>query len=229
MKKTLLSALLGLFSVFAFAQASISVTLDKPALNDNVIAGTAFDYEITVTNNGSTAISGDTLINIITFDGSYIPTGPSTILGYYEIATIAPGATQTFTHSINLQGGPTGPVNVCAEVLENPSSTDTVKSCNMIFYSNPLSTGELSESKIQNNSFYANGTLNIDVINAFGQKDASVSVINVNGQTIAKKAMEVNDGVIDGAISLDNLASGIYIVNIEGSNGVIATQKIMKN
>jgi hypothetical protein len=54
-------------------------------------------------------------------------------------------------------------------------------------------------------------------------------VINVNGQTIAKKAMEVNDGVIDGAISLDNLASGIYIVNIEGSNGVIATQKIMKN
>ena len=65
MKKTLLSALLGLFSVVAFAQASISVTLDKPALNDNVIAGTAFDYEITVTNNGSTAISEDTLIEAI--------------------------------------------------------------------------------------------------------------------------------------------------------------------
>ena len=84
MKKTLLSALLGLFSVVAFAQHDLQVTMVKPVTGQYIVNGQAWDVELTVTNNGSTAIAiTDTLAVFPSIAGSYV------INGFAEFAAIA--------------------------------------------------------------------------------------------------------------------------------------------
>ena len=232
MKRILLSALLGLFSVVAFAQNDISVTLDSPAANGTIGAGIAFNYTVTVTNSGSTALSmSDTIINVPLFNGNPLQTSGGGIVGWFEMDNIAAGATKTFTHSLTIQGGSSGPIDVCAFTFLIAGESDSLNNdaCNMVSYDDALSIGDLKEASVSNNSFYANGIFNVVVESAFGHNNATVSIVNINGQTVVSEALDIHAGVIECALNVEHLASGIYIVNIQSASGIIAPQKVMIN
>ena len=227
MKKLLLSSLLGLFAITASAQ-DISVTLDKPAANDNIGAGIAFDWEITVKNESSTALTtNDTITSIPLFNGSPIPSGGG-ILGWYEMAAIPAGGTMTFTHSMTLIGGTTGTVNTCAIVfLDGDTDTTNDMSCHDVNWDAAVGIGELHEAVIENNSFTSNGVYNVSLTNVFNHNVANVSIINLNGQVIMTEDLEINAGVVVGQINVGNLARGIYIVKFASPKGEIITEKVM--
>lgn len=231
MKKILLSAVLGLFSVAAMAQSGdISVAISSPT--GTIGAGIAFDYTITVTNNGSSALTmTDSIVNIPLFNGSPLGTSGGGVVGWYDMGNIAPGASQSFVHSLTIQGGASGPIDICTFTFLTAGESDSTNNedCSMVTYDNALSIGDLEEATVKNNSFYSNGLFNVAVESAFGHNNATVTVVNINGQTVATEAMDINAGIIEGALNVEHLASGIYIVNIQSTNGIIATQKVMIN
>lgn len=231
MKKLLLSAVLGLFSVAAMAQSGdISVTISSPS--GNIGAGIAFDYTVSVTNNGSSALTmTDTILNIPLFNGSPLQTSGGGIVGWYDMGSIAAGASQSFVHSLTIQGGSSGPIDICSftYLLAGESDSTNNEDCSTVTYDNALSIGDLEEASVKNNSFYSNGMFNVAVESAFGHNNATVTIVNINGQTVATEAMDIHTGSIEGTMNVEHLAAGIYIVNIQSSNGIIATQKVMMN
>ncbi len=232
MKKLLLSSLLGLFAIAAVAQPDISVTLDKPIANASLQAGVAFDWEITVKNESSTAITvNDSIINIPLFNGQPIPTAGGGIVGWIENAAIAAGATATFTHSLTLTGGTSGTINICGfAIMEDDSDSTNNMSCHDITWdATIIGIGELHEAVIENNSYVSNGVFRVALENVFNHDAANISIVNINGQVVLTENMDINTGIIEGDIDVTSLATGIYIVKFASPKGVISTQKVMIN
>ena len=230
MKKLLLLGL-GLISLAVTAQTmpDIEVTIMKPVANANLEAGTTFDYEIQIKNTGTTAITTtDSIINLPLWNGSTIGSGPSTVV-WLELVSIAPGASVTITHPLNLTGGTTGQMSFCgyAFLFEEESDTTNNMSCNTTNWDARISVGEFELLKIEDNSFYNAGAYNVKLENATAYDNASLVVFNISGQEILVQELEMNNGKIDQRVELGNIPSGIYLMNIKSSAGMISTQKVM--
>ena len=229
MKKTLLSALLGLFSVVAFAQHDLQVTMVKPVTGQYIVNGQAWDVELTVTNNGSTAIAiTDTLAVFPSIAGSYV------INGFAEFAAIAPGASATINFVHPPLFGPDGNPELCVEVYAwqqtDADSSDNAGCNTLVWDSDPLvSIEEFSTIKIENNSFYHNGIYNVSVNNVYNHSNIKLSVINLSGQTVLSKELSKSNNALEESLVLTELNSGVYLFNISSNEGMNLSQKVMVN
>ena len=228
MKKILLSALLGLFSVTTFAQHNLAVTMIKPVAGQYTPAGATWDVEVSVTNNGTTAIAiTDTLAVFPSIAGTYV------INGFADFAAIAPGASAnlTFVHPA-LTGGVDGPVSFCVEVYAwNKADTDSMDNadCATILWDTDATVGveEFGVVNLENNSYYSNGVYNVAVTNAYNQNNIKLSIYSITGQTVFTQELSGSNGEINELVNLAEMNSGIYLFNISSSNGMNLTQKVM--
>ena len=89
-------------------------------------------------------------------------------------------------------------------------STKDIKELNSITISpNPLSSGEMMN-------------ITLDLSNTI---DATVKLLDLNGRTITSKSLGLISGTKTYSLSIDNLTSGLYFVQVASANGIV-TKKI---
>jgi len=227
MKKLLLSSLLGLFSVTAFAQHDLEVTMLKPVAGQYIVAGDSWDVEVTVTNNGTSAIAiTDTLAVFPSIAGFYV------VNGFPEFAAIPVGGSANISFVHPPLTGPDGLVDFCVEVYvwqqADADSSDNA-GCKQILWDSDPTVGieEFSSVELTNNSFYSNSSYNVDVKNVYNQSNIKLTVLNLSGQTVLTQELDESNGKIEDVISLNELSSGIYLFNISSNEGMNLTQKVM--
>jgi len=228
MKKILLSSLLGLFSLVAFAQQDIEVTLVSPALNDALANGVPFDYTITVKNNGSTAISlpADSIVNAPLINGGTIGNPP---IAWLEDTVIAPGATVTITHSLTLSG-PQGQFNWCGwAFLLGVTESDTTNNtdCNDFYFNTNVGADEFSLMVTVDRSYFSNDNYVVNASGVASSKNAKLEIYNLSGILVIESDLEIINNTIEKNVSVGNLPSGIYLAQLSSSNGVISTKKVI--
>lgn len=227
MKKNLLFALAGLFSVVAFAQHDLQVTMVKPVTGQYIVSGQTWDVEVTVTNNGPTAIAiTDTLAVFPSIAGQYV------INGFAEFAAIAPGASATISFVHPPLVGPDGTIPFCVEVYAwqqtDTDSTDNAGCMDILWDSDPaVSIEEFGTVNLENTSFYTNGVYTVSVNNVYNHSNINLSVVNLSGQNVFSKVLSENNNAIEEVVELNELQAGIYIFNISSSEGMNLSQKVM--
>jgi hypothetical protein len=237
MKKLLLSSVLALTSVFAFAQNDISVTLNAPTAGANLNSGTDFTFDITVTNSGTTPIlATDSILYAPTFAGSLIGTTGGGSLIYLGQQAIAAGGTANFQQTLNLTGGTDGMVEVCgiAVVLgpnwSNVTEDDTTnnQSCATVNWSTgTIGTQEFRLTSLEDNSFYSNGTYSVRLTSAGGYGSMNFELISLTGQVVQASTFSTTGSEVNEDIQVSAPTSGIYIARLTANGEAISTKKVI--
>jgi hypothetical protein len=244
MKKVLLALFLG-SSVFMSAQNDVAITLTAPAANSTIGPGMQFNFDVTITNNGTQAITtSDTVVYFPSVNGGLL-TQNGTPIGWYFTNTAIAGNGGTVTRSrtfggLNISGAPAGNITFCGNVYvngpnwSNVTESDTTNNtdCATVMY-DPNAVG-LAENvlhvdytaKVIDNSYFANGIYNVDLANVATSNNEMV-VIDITGKQVFTTSLNVNNTVVEESVNLSSLRPGIYIVAIQGGSANIATKKII--
>ncbi len=237
MKKILLS----FFSVVtfgAFAQADVSARLASPAANATITAGTQFNFDVVIKNEGTEPVDmQDTLFYLPVINGSYLGNGQGGIVGWGIFTTINPGDSITESRQLNISGGSSGNLTFCAEVIvvgagwTGVTETDTVNNigCNPISYNagGGVSISEISLVNSMDNSYYNNGTFFVRMANYSFDNRAEMKVYNTMGAEVFSSELAPNGSSLVQDVDLSQLDNGIYIVKVAGGNNAAVTHKIM--
>ncbi|MBK7970349.1 MAG: T9SS type A sorting domain-containing protein [Bacteroidetes bacterium] len=73
--------------------------------------------------------------------------------------------------------------------------------------------------------FNSNGNLELNSSSDV-QKQITVSILDITGKQLFSSQLVLDEGISSTLISTTNLASGIYIIRISGSNKVITSKAI---
>lgn len=235
MKATVLALIGTVGSVFA-QNADIAVTLTSPAQNQNVGPGAPFQFNGTVVNTGTVAISAqDTIVYAPLLNGQLLTLGGQPVV-YFQVTAVAPGANTTFTHNVGgLNAGSTpGQLEWCAFGLvigpnwNNVVESDTLNntSCADINYNPSIGTPEdfIGVPAVMNLSYYSVGTLYIEVANVV-ENSAMVSVIDLSGRLVAEFPVQRTEQTFRAEHSLE-LPKGIYLVNVASKTKNYGSKKI---
>lgn len=237
MKKLLLSTLFATFSIFAIAQANVSITLDAPSAGANLSAGQAFNFDVTITNTGSEAIDMmDTIIIIPTVNGSAITSGGG-ILGWAIQRSIAAnGGSDTYSQSLTLTGGADGALNFCSLIgvrgagwsgVVESDTTDNLN-CNTVNWSTgTIGMSEIRLASLEDNSFYNNGFYNVRLTSANATQKMTFELINLTGKVIQSNTFDVNNSEVSQDIALKSPSKGIYIARLTSNGKAVSTKKII--
>lgn len=234
MKKLLLSGLLASFALFSGAQ-DIAVTLTSPTANGNVTSGGQFNFDVTITNSGTIALTtADSVLIAPRVGGSLLPTqsgAPLIWLVNQDIA--ANGGTYNFTQPLGLQGGPTGSLEICAvsavlgSVWDVETDTTNNVNCVTVNYTNNIGLGEISLVTLTDNSFYSNGVFNVRLTSTLGYNSMSFELISLTGKVVQSNTFAVSGSGVSEDIQISAPAKGIYIARLTSNGKPVSTKKVV--
>lgn len=238
MKKLLLSTLFASLSIFAFAQANVSITLDSPVAGANLASGTAFNFDVTITNTGSEPIDAmDTIIIIPTVNGSGIANQSGGILAFGIQRTIAAnGGSDTYSQSLTLTGGADGALNFCSVIgvlgagwsgVTESDTTDNQNCSTVNWSTGTIGISEIRLASLEDNSFYNNGVYNVRLSAANASQSMTFELINLTGKVIQSSTFDVNNSEVSEDISLNAPAKGVYIARLTSNGQPVSTKKII--
>ncbi len=236
MKKFLLS-LAVVATLGASAQGDLSVSITSPGNGSSITAGTAFDFNGTVTNNGTMAhngfAGGDTIVYAPLFNGSFLGTSGGGVVAWYMTDMIGAGGNASFSQSLNIQGGSSGPIEICAYIEAFGTSytgfiQDTSANCANVTYDNGMAIGEIRLKETFDNSFFSNGKYIVQVSSRINLINPSIEIVDINGRVVFLTDLTANGGEIRDELDLNTLANGMYIVRLRTEQGLISINKIMK-
>lgn len=237
MKKLLLS-LSVLFTLGAFAQPDMEITLTSPSSGDMITAGTAWNFDVTITNVGNAShlgeAGGDTIIYFPLFNGQLLPTSGGGAVAWYGNAN-ALAANGSFTESqmLNISGGSSGPIEICAGTLVFGTSyttdnRDTSDACANVTYTNSMNLRELRLTETFDNSFYSNGMYYARVSSKNNLVNPRIEFVDISGRVVLTQEVASNGGEASEDIDLKMLPTGIFIVKLYTEEGLISINKMMK-
>lgn len=227
MKKVLLALTLG-FSAVGMAQADVAVSVNTPAANSTITAGTQFAVDFTVSNVGTEAIdANDSIIYFPKINGQYIPSqsNPNVPVAYYTQQAIAAGNSGNVSFNFGLTGGSNMQIDFCVEVLMRGAGWTGVteadeannESCNSVSYvNNTVGVEELSVISPVDESYFANGTFFVRVENQSFVGATSLSVYSISGAEVYNVSLSNDGSSINEDVNLSGLNKGIYLVEIKG-------------
>jgi hypothetical protein len=221
MKKLLLS-ILTLASVASFAQKDISVTLNSPAANATIVAGTQFTITATITNAGSVALTAsDTIFVAYKVGSSYITSGGNPLVTIVTHGNIAVGGTATVSTNLTLTFTTAGGNTFCVQgFLENGGLVDGNASndngCSPVFFS--LNAGVNEVNKIaQSVKVFPNPAKDIINFSVDGNMAKTVSVMDITGKLLENISITDSETKLD----LSSYSNGIYLYQIKASTGEV--------
>lgn len=251
MKKSLLFVF-SLVSLSVFGQADVAIQITSPAAGTTITPNTSFSFDATITNVGSVDITpSDTVYYYPLINGQsylYSVSGNDTtriIYGFTNATIAANGDTVQVSRSFNglTIGDPsTTQFDLCAGVevhgtgnwsgpAAEADATNNV-SCNTVNYD----AGNTSiaehvifaniKQKIADNSYYANGSYFLDVVNLENGK-GEISAIDMTGRKIRSINREVRGNQLQGEVEMEGLKTGIYIIAITVEGQTVSAKKIM--
>ena len=219
-----------------FAQADIAVAMTSPTQNQNIGPGVPFQFNGTITNTGTLAVSAqDTLIYAPLLNGNLLTSGGNPVV-YFQVTALAAGANTTFTHNIGGLNAGANPAQLewCALALvagpnwNNVVESDTLNnsSCVDVNYNPGIGVGEdfIGVPPVLNLSYYSAGTLYIEVANVV-ENSATVSLIDLSGRLVAEFPVDRVGQTFRSERVLD-LPKGIYLVNVASKTKNYGSKKI---
>jgi len=236
MKKLLLSIASALTLTLS-AQPVLNVTLDSPTNGSSITAGTAFNFNVTVTNSGNQnhlGMPSDTVIYFPLFNGNLLATsGGGVVAWYMSDAISASGGTATASKSLNVSGGSSGTLEICAGIIYGGDSytttaqLDTSNNCANVNYS-AMAIGELRLTETFDNSFYSNEVYYVQVSSRVDLVNPTIEIVDISGRTVKHINLTADGGEISQEISVSDLPQGVYIVRLNTTKGLISINKIIK-
>jgi len=235
MKKTLLSLFVAM-GTLAFAQPNLTVTLNSPTNGSTINAGTAFNFEITIQNSGNASHLGfpaDTVAYWPLFNGQPLGNGQGGTVGWYSPDAIAANANVVRTHSLNVSGGSSGQLTVCAYIRMGGSSytgfvRDTTDNCSGVTYNATMSIGDFQLKEIFDNSFYSGGVFYAQLSSSRTLVNPTLEIIDISGRTLKHLNLTANGNEVNEKINVEDLPHGIYVTRISHSKGLISVAKFAK-
>lgn len=242
MKQTAILFALVMGTTLAFGQNDLSITLNSPTNNSTQGPAIPLTFDVTITNSGTVDVSAsDTILYAPTLDGGLLSSGGQALV-YAIIGPLTAGQSVNRTHNFtgfNLGTAPAQQFEFCGlAIAVGPNwrgivESDTVNnfSCVTINY-DPNGVVSIDENtlvgqlKPRNESYFANGTLYIRVVNVDNAAKVSMRIIDLNGRVVREESLEASNFSIENDMPL-NLSQGIYLMQLEGRNGVIGTTKLM--
>lgn len=237
---TLFALLLG--TTLAFGQNDMSITLNSPTNNSTQGPAIPLTFDVTITNSGSVDVTAsDTVLYAPTLDGSLLSSGGQPLV-YAFVGPLTAGQSVNRTHNFtgfNLGTAPAQSFDFCGLVVVfgpnwngiTESDTNNNTSCATINY-DPNGTVSIDENMLVgrlkpiNESYFSNGTLYIRVANVDDAERVSMRLIDLNGRVVREESLEASNFAIENDMPL-NIAQGVYLMQLEGRNGVIGTTKLM--
>ena len=232
MKKTLLGILTTL-SLSAFGQADVSVTLNSPSANDNLQAGVQFTCDMTVTNTGSVNITtSDSIIYGIRVGGQFIAG-----LVFFDASGLAPAASETYSFPVNITGGSTGMLEMCANAIvigpnwNGVTESDTTNNldCVMVNWDATVGINEFALAKAGDNSFYSEQIYHVRLENQNFVETPKLVVYSITGAQVFTTNLSgsSNYGQVSEDVSLPALPKGVYLVQIQGTSTHMNARRIV--
>ncbi len=235
--KRILLAFTVLATLTLSAQPVLNITLDSPLNGASITAGTAFNFDVTISNSGNQnhtgTASGDTVIYFPLFNGSLLGSSGGGVVAWYYDASISSSGSGTDSKSLNIQGGSSGPLEICAGMLYFGSSYgtatlgDTSANCANVNYT-AMNISELRLTETFDNSFYNNNIYFVQVSSRVDLINPSIEMVDISGRLVKQISLTANGGEINQEISMVDMPAGIYIVRLKTDKGLISINKIMK-
>lgn len=244
MKKVLLTLSLGL-SIMAFGQNDLSVTLTAPAANSTVGPGIPFNFDVTITNNGTQDVTAsDTVVYFPSVNGGLLTQNGIPIAWFITGMTIAGGGGTTTGSQgfagLNIQGAPAGNITFCGAVFGlgpnwsgvTESDTTNNSDCSTVAY-DPNSIG-LSENVLTvslnldavDNSYFANGVFHVEMENIVTDNNELV-VFSITGKEVLKSSLTRDGDKITSNVDFSSLKAGVYITVVRSGSKALSTKKII--
>ncbi len=236
MKRILLSLSI-LATLTLSAQPVLEISLDSPSSGDNITAGAAFDFDVTISNTGNQnhlgTATGDTVIYYPLFNGQLLGSSGGGVVAWYYDPAISSSGNGSDSKSLNIQGGSSGSLEICAGMLYFGSSYssatlgDTSSTCANVNYA-AMNISELRLTETFDNSFYNSNIYFVQVSSRVDLINPSIELVDISGRLVKQTSLNANGGEINQEISMADLPAGIYIVRLKTDKGLISINKIMK-
>lgn len=238
MKKLLLSSLFASLSLFAIGQADVAITLDSPTANANLVSGTSFNFDVTITNIGAEPIdANDTVIVFPTANGSLISTQSGAPLAWIVPGAIAAnGGTGTFSQSLSLTGGSTGTLDICAVVgvlgagwsgVTESDTTNNINCATVNWSAGGIGISEFKLVTLTDNSFYSNGYYNVRLNSANAHSSIKFELISLTGKVVQSQEINTFGSEVSEDIRLNAPSNGVYIARLTSQGKAISTKKVV--
>ncbi|MEO8149974.1 MAG: LamG-like jellyroll fold domain-containing protein [Bacteroidia bacterium] len=201
----------------------------------SIIAPSKATYKVTVTNNvgcTSTATKKVTISNVgasITVTGSLQLCGGSTVTFTANSGT---GFTYQWTkNSVNISGATSqsyvaSTAGVYKVIVTNASGCTKLSAGKTVTQCARL--GDVFEQSNENNLFeYPNPASDFVTI-SFDSEDAiaELQIININGEVVKKKQVELTEGSYEEPLDVSALAPGIYMIQLRSQNSLSSVRFI---
>jgi hypothetical protein len=251
MKKIVLSTLaLALSLGVASAQNDLSVNMTSPAAGSTIGPGLAFDFDISITNLGTQAITAtDSVIYFPLLNGSPLVTVQN---GQQVTIAFAISGTTMNTNDVemrsisfaglNITNGPAGPVDFCGGVIgigsnwNGVTESDTTNniSCQSVSYDPNGGAIGLAENvlflegaaTVLDGSYSDGETFFVNVYN-MTSASAQVRFIDLTGRTLYSESFNTSTTEIRSEINLSELPEGVLLAVLEVDGQTVNTKKIL--
>lgn len=236
--KKLLFALTAVFGFSALsAQTTFDMELGLVSPTSTVTGGVPFTFEVSITNNGPGTIpAGDTIFFAPLFGGSTLVDQNGNPVVYGNILQSALGANQSvnFSRNLNVNGGQSGTLNVCGVIVAHWGAaaggeldSSNWQDCNQIVYTSTVSVADYVFQNTEDKSYFANGTLFINVEGLLESDRINYDIINLAGQVVQNGVVVANGSNAREEVVLRNVPAGVYIIRINDGANFNSTRKIM--
>lgn len=236
--KKLLFALTAVFGFSALsAQTTFDMELGLVSPTTTVTGGVPFTFEVSITNNGPGTIpAGDTIFFAPLFGGSTLVDQNGNPVVYGNILQSALGANQSvnFSRNLNVNGGQSGTLNVCGVIVAHWGAaaggeldSSNWQDCNQIVYTSTVSVADYVFQNTEDKSYFANGTLFINVEGLLESDRINYDIINLAGQVVQNGVVVANGSNAREEVALRNVPAGVYIIRINDGANFNSTRKIM--
>ncbi|QNR24233.1 hypothetical protein [Croceimicrobium hydrocarbonivorans] len=250
MKKTVLTLALALTLGAASAQNDLGINMTSPAAGSTVGPGVAFDFDVTITNVGTQAVTtNDTVVYFPLLNGSllYTSQGGQQVPIAFSITGTTMNTSDTESRSISFGGlsinnGTAQNVDFCGGVLAfgpnwnnvNESDTTNNTSCQSIMYDPNGGTVGLAENVIfsegsltvLDGSYSDGSTFYVNVYN-MNSPVAKVSFIDLTGRVVYSQSFQTQGKEVRAEISLNDMPEGILLAVLEVDGKQINAKKIV--
>lgn len=251
MKKILLTLALSASLFVASAQNDLSIAMTSPSAGTTLGPGLAFDFDVTITNLGSQAVSTtDTVIYYPLLNGSLLVTtqGGQQVPIAFSITGTTMNTNDTESRSISfgglsIQNGMATNVDFCGGTFAigsnwngvTESDTTNNTDCQSLPYDPNGGTIGLAENVLYSqgslavlDGSYSDGTtFYTNVYNLRGSEQVVVSFVDLTGRTVYYQRYTASGNQIRSEISLNDMPKGILLAVLEVDGKQINAKKII--